>query len=47
MHHTARGYTILVIARDRKKYNNCTVPFVFLGPVEHVSHESERPIKMV
>jgi hypothetical protein len=47
VHHTARGYTILVFARDRKKHSNCTVPFVFLGPVDHVSHESERPIKMV
>jgi hypothetical protein len=47
VHHTARGYTILVFARDRKKHNNCTVPFQFLGPVDHVSHENERPIKMV
>lgn len=45
--HQAQGYTILVFARDRKKRNGCTVPFMFLGPAERVSHESERPIKMV
>jgi len=43
----ARGYTILIFARDQKKRNGCTVPFVYLGPAERVSYESERPIKMV
>jgi hypothetical protein len=47
VHHTARGNTILVFVRDRKKLNDCTVKLVFLEPVEHVSHESEGPIKMV
>ncbi len=45
--HQERGYTILVFARGQKKRNNVTVPFTFLGPVDRVSHESERPIKMV
>ena len=45
--HMARGYTILIFARDQKKRNGCTVPFVYLGPAERVSYESERPIKMV
>ncbi|MBU1171857.1 MAG: DUF3427 domain-containing protein [Proteobacteria bacterium] len=45
--HQSRGYTILVFARDQKRRNNCTVPFVYLGPVDHVSHESERPIKIM
>ncbi|MEE4363853.1 MAG: DUF3427 domain-containing protein, partial [Desulfotignum sp.] len=45
--HEDRGYTILVFARPRKKHNNCTVPFVFLGPARHVSHQKERPIQMV
>mgnify|MGYP006954408956 CR=1 FL=1 len=35
------------LARDRKKRNRVTVPFTYLGPVEMVSHESERPIRMV
>lgn len=45
--HQERGYTILVFARGQKKRNKVTVPFTFLGPVDRVSHESERPIKMV
>lgn len=47
IHHHERGYTILVFARDQKKRNNVTVPFTYLGPVDMVSYESERPIKMV
>ena len=47
IHHKERGYTILVFARDQKKRNNVTVPFTYLGPVDMVSYESERPIKMV
>ncbi len=47
IHHKERGYTILVFARDQKKRNNVTVPFTYLGPVDMVSYESDRPIKMV
>jgi hypothetical protein len=47
IHHGERGYTILVFARDKKIRNKVTVPFTYLGPVERVSYESERPIKMV
>ena len=47
LHHQERGYTILVFARDQKKRNNVTVPFTYLGPVDMVSYESDRPIKMV
>lgn len=47
IHHSERGYTILVFARDQKVRNKVTVPFTYLGPVDRVSHESERPIKMV
>jgi superfamily II DNA or RNA helicase/HKD family nuclease len=45
--HGERGYTILVFARGQKKQNGVTAPFTYLGPVDLVSHESERPIKMV
>jgi hypothetical protein len=41
VHHLTRAYTILVFARPRKKHNNCTVPFVFLGPARHVSHQKD------
>lgn len=47
IHHQERGYTILVFAREQKKRNNVTVPFTYLGPVDMVSYENERPIKMV
>lgn len=47
IHHKERGYTILIFARDQKRRNNVTVPFSYLGPVERISYESERPIKMV
>ncbi len=47
IHHVERGYTILVFARDQKKRNSTSMPFTYLGPVEMVSYESERPIKMV
>lgn len=47
IHHQERGYSILIFARDQKKRNAVTVPFTYLGPADHVQHESERPIKMV
>ncbi len=47
IHHQERGYTILVFTRDQKRRNNVTVPFTYLGPVERMSYESGRPIKMV
>lgn len=47
IHHKERGYTILIFARDQKRRNNVAVPFTYLGPVQRISYESERPIKMV
>ncbi len=47
IHHQARGYTILIFARDQKKHNGCTIPFVYLGQAKQDSYEDERPIKMV
>ncbi len=47
INHQERGYTVLLFARDLKKRNRCTVPYTFLGPAKHISHESDRPIKMV
>jgi len=37
----------LIFARGQKKRNRATVPFTYLGPVDMVSYESERPIRMV
>jgi hypothetical protein len=39
--HEDRGYTILVFARPKKQHNQCTVPFVFLGPARHVCHQKD------
>ncbi|ABK98627.1 helicase [Pelobacter propionicus] len=35
------------LSGGQKKRNNVTVPFTYLGSVDMVSFESERPIKMV
>lgn len=45
--HKAKDYTILIFARDQKKRNGLTVPFVYLGPADLISYESERPIRMI
>lgn len=47
IHHQDRGYTILLFARGQKKRNGVTTPFTCLGPVQLISFESERPIKMM
>lgn len=47
INHKERGYIVLVFARGLKKRNGVTAPFTFLGPVDRVNYESERPIKMV
>ena len=45
--HVERGYRILIFAREKKKQNGFTLPFTYLGQANHISHESDRPIKMV
>lgn len=47
IHHKKRGYTVLVFACGQKKRNGVTNPFTYLGPVDLISYEGERPIKMV
>jgi len=47
IHHAHRGYRILVFAREKKKQDGFTLPFTYLGQATRVSHEGERPIKMV
>jgi len=47
IHHKERGYTMLFFARSQKKVAAVTAPFVFLGPAELVSYQSERPIQMI
>ena len=47
IYHAERGYRILIFAREKKKQNGLTLPFTYLGQANHISHESDRPIKMV
>jgi hypothetical protein len=47
IYHVDRGYTILIFARSAKRRNSIALPFVYLGPVECVEFESERPIKVI
>lgn len=47
INHLERDYSILVFARDQKMRNAITVPFTYLGPVDLVRYESERPIKVI
>lgn len=44
IHHAERGYSIFLFVRERKKQGNKTLPFQFLGKVNHFLHEGERPI---
>ena len=36
--------TVLLFVRESSDGEFGTVPYTFLGPVTHVSHEGERPI---
>lgn len=47
IHHKDRGYTMLFFVRSSKRENGVTSPFMFLGPANLVSYQSERPIQMV
>lgn len=45
--HRELGGHILLFVRARKKQDGVTVPYTFLGPVDHVSHTQDRPIQFV
>ncbi len=47
INHKEYGITILLFVRSVKSRNGVTVPYVCLGPADIVSHESERPIRIV
>jgi superfamily II DNA or RNA helicase/HKD family nuclease len=44
--HPARGYTVLLFAREHRSRNGLSVPFVFLGPARYVSHTGSRPMSI-
>ena len=46
--HMALGITPLLFMREsRKSENGAAMPYLFLGPVEYVSHEGERPMSIL
>ncbi|MEO8682694.1 MAG: DUF3427 domain-containing protein [Vicinamibacterales bacterium] len=45
--HRELGGQILLFVRARKKQDGLTVPYTFLGAVDHESHKGERPIALV
>lgn len=44
INHREQGTRVLLFVRERKRDELGTSPFTFLGPVEHVSHEGQRPV---
>lgn len=43
--HREHGSRVLLFVRERKRGELGTLPFTFLGPVDYVSHEGERPVR--
>ena len=44
INHRERGTNVLLFVRERKRDELGTSPFTFLGPVEYVDHEGQRPV---
>lgn len=47
INHSAQRSRILLFARESKKYELGTRPYLFLGDAEYVSHEGDRPVSFV
>jgi superfamily II DNA or RNA helicase/HKD family nuclease len=47
IHHRERGSNVLLFVRHRRAQDGLTMPYTFLGPVDYVSHQHERPIQFV
>jgi superfamily II DNA or RNA helicase/HKD family nuclease len=47
INHQALGGNILLFVRQRREDAGRPRPYTFLGPVDHVSHQGERPISFV
>ncbi len=45
--HRDAGTNVLLFVRQRKKVNGITQPYLFLGPVDYVRHQSDRPMQIV
>ncbi|MDY0387318.1 MAG: DUF3427 domain-containing protein [Methanolobus sp.] len=47
INHKVNGHTILLFVRVSKSINSLAQPYYFLGPVDYVSHEGEKPISFL
>lgn len=47
INHVSLGISVSIFVRDKKNTTKNTMPYTYLGPANLVSHESERPIKIV
>jgi len=45
INHAREGSKVLLFVRERKRGELGTLPFIYLGPVEYVSHEGEKPVR--
>ncbi len=44
INHRKLGTRVLLFVRERKNFELGTQPFTFLGPVDYVTHQGERPV---
>lgn len=47
IHHAERGNNVSLFVREYKKNGSYTAPYTFLGNVDYVKHEGERPVSFV
>ena len=47
VNHKANGSTVLLFVRSARNLDSRTSPYYCCGPVEYVSHESERPMRVI
>ncbi len=47
IHHRERRTNVLLFVRQRRVQDGLTMPYTFLGPVDYMSHQHERPIQFV
>jgi len=47
INHIDKNQTIILFVRVNKSINSLSQPYYFLGPVDYVSHEGEKPINFV
>jgi hypothetical protein len=45
--HAKNGHTILLFAREHKKFNGLSCPYFFLGPMTYESHSGSRPMSIL